>query len=45
MAINAVRAIGDDQTWKREVEAVIEQMRTQIAVLQQQIVTLERRVN
>lgn len=37
MSLNNVRAVGDDQDWKDEVERVIAELRREILVLKSQL--------
>jgi hypothetical protein len=36
MPINNIQAVGDDQRWKREVEAELERLKRELAVLKAQ---------
>lgn len=45
MALNNVKAVGDDQAWKTEAENVIKELCSQVKILKAQIETLNKRVN
>jgi len=45
MSINKIKAVGDDQAWKREAEKVIEQLTKDIAFLKAQLKNQDRRLN
>lgn len=37
MSINNIKAVGDDQQWKQEVEQTIRDLRNQVAILSAQV--------
>lgn len=37
MALNNIQAIGDDQQWKQQVEAIIRELQAQVKVLSAQV--------
>ena len=45
MTLNNVKAVGDDQAWKREAEAIIKELRSQVNILRAQVTTLSQKVN